>query len=414
MSLLMVVKPLLDAAGNVASNVAKGQGGDAGNSFQTLLKGQMTSRQPEKQVVSQASDSKKASTQTDPRNTSNENKPASEQAMQGEPVKEGKPAEVVISGKEGEKTTTAMTEDAAVLAQIMAAAAGAQIVPVEPAPANEAPELSAEIPDMLAAGADESGKHLLAATAGRVTGKDVPEEVADEPVAYEKLGVDAEKELKAADGKAPLEAVAPKTVANAAPAATASTAVPAQAVEPASTQPVQPQPFAAVQAQPVQHTQASPAPLADPAASRIVQQLGTPEWNQAIGQRVLWMVGQEQQSASLMLNPPELGPVRVVVSVSSNHASANFFSANPDVRHALEGSLPRLREMMEGAGIQLGQAQVGAENQGNQQSGQTASAFGGGVAGLSGESGDAGSMMPVTGASAPRVTATRGLVDTFA
>jgi flagellar hook-length control protein FliK len=164
-----------------------------------------------------------------------------------------------------------------------------------------------------------------------------------------------------------------------------------------------------------QQVQATPVAVeADPSASRIMQQLGTPEWSQAISQRVLWMVGQEQQSASLMLNPPDLGPVRVVVSISNNQASANFFSAHPDVRQALEGSLPRLREMLEGAGIQLGQAQVGAENAGSQQSGSFSYSDGrrvGATATATGE-GDSEGIVAVT--DAPVRPISRGLIDTFA
>lgn len=101
------------------------------------------------------------------------------------------------------------------------------------------------------------------------------------------------------------------------------------------------------------------------AAERLTPRVGTPAWDQALGQKVVWMVAGEQQSASLTLNPPDLGPLQVVLNVSNSQANATFIAAQPEVRQALEAALPKLREMLGEAGIQLGQASVnsGAPNQ---------------------------------------------------
>ena len=64
------------------------------------------------------------------------------------------------------------------------------------------------------------------------------------------------------------------------------------------------------------------------------------------------------QSASLTLNPPELGPLQVVIHVHNNMANATFISNSPDVRQALTDGLPSLREMMSQSGIELGQTNV--------------------------------------------------------
>lgn len=88
--------------------------------------------------------------------------------------------------------------------------------------------------------------------------------------------------------------------------------------------------------------------------------VGTPAWDQALGQKIIWMVGGSQQSASLTLNPPDLGPLQVVLNVSNEQASATFISAQPEVRQAIEAALPKLREMMGEAGIQLGQTNINA------------------------------------------------------
>ncbi|OWW18807.1 flagellar hook-length control protein FliK [Noviherbaspirillum denitrificans] len=119
---------------------------------------------------------------------------------------------------------------------------------------------------------------------------------------------------------------------------------------------VQLPPQAALQA--VQHQAAN-------ATEKLTPRVGTPAWDQALGQKVVWMVAGEQQSASLTLNPPDLGPLQVVLNVSNSQANATFIAAQPEVRQALEAALPKLRDMLGEAGIQLGQANVssGAPNQ---------------------------------------------------
>ena len=101
------------------------------------------------------------------------------------------------------------------------------------------------------------------------------------------------------------------------------------------------------------------------AAERLTPRVGTPAWDQALGQKVVWMVAGEQQSASLTLNPPDLGPLQVVLNVSNSQANATFIAAQPEVRQALEAAMPKLRDMLGEAGIQLGQASVnsGTPNQ---------------------------------------------------
>lgn len=97
------------------------------------------------------------------------------------------------------------------------------------------------------------------------------------------------------------------------------------------------------------------------ASPRLAPEVGTAAWGQALGEKVVWMATGTQQSATLTLNPPNLGPLQVVIDVSHDQASANFFAAQPEVRQAIEAALPRLREMMGEAGIQLGQANVSAD-----------------------------------------------------
>lgn len=88
--------------------------------------------------------------------------------------------------------------------------------------------------------------------------------------------------------------------------------------------------------------------------------IGSAGWDNALGQKVLWMVSNQQQVAELNLDPPDLGPLQVTLSLNNDQASATFISQHADVRQALEAALPRLKEMMAENGINLGDATVSA------------------------------------------------------
>lgn len=147
------------------------------------------------------------------------------------------------------------------------------------------------------------------------------------------------------------------------------------------------------------------------AATTLAPSVGTSAWNQALGEKIVWMAAGAQQTASLTLNPPHLGPLQVVLQVSNDQATASFFSAQPEVRQALEAAFPRLREMLDEAGIQLGQATVSADtphqNDGSDRQTQaSARPFGG--------ADDAGPAGLETLHAAPVRQSGRGLIDTFA
>jgi flagellar hook-length control protein FliK len=148
-----------------------------------------------------------------------------------------------------------------------------------------------------------------------------------------------------------------------------------------------------------------------PAADKLTPQVGTPAWDAALGQKVVWMAAGGQQSASLTLNPPDLGPLQVVLHVSNSHANATFISAQPEVRQALEAAMPRLREMLGDAGIQLGQANVGSGMPNQQQaSGESASRS----ASRDGTPATVGRDAALPPVRAERLSSGRGMVDTFA
>ncbi|MGZ8292538.1 MAG: flagellar hook-length control protein FliK [Telluria sp.] len=120
---------------------------------------------------------------------------------------------------------------------------------------------------------------------------------------------------------------------------------------------------------------AATAPLAGPAAQaslnmaqaatgiagdKIPARVGTPAWDNQISQKIVWMVAGKDQSATLTLNPPDLGPVQVVLNVTNDQASVAFSSGQLEVRQALENAMPKLREMLDESGIALGNATVDA------------------------------------------------------
>jgi flagellar hook-length control protein FliK len=173
-------------------------------------------------------------------------------------------------------------------------------------------------------------------------------------------------------------------------------------------------PVAAALAQPAMLEAAEAAAAAGESLSARV---GTSQWENQVGQKVVYMVGSEEQTASLTLNPPDLGPLQVVLSVSNDQASVTFSANQEEVRQALENALPRLREMMSESGIALGNASVNAGmpdgRQAQDQPAQSGRGFGRSpVRGVTGAgSVDDTAARPLTRTA---IIGDRGMVDTFA
>lgn len=104
-------------------------------------------------------------------------------------------------------------------------------------------------------------------------------------------------------------------------------------------------------------------PQVERAKLEVATPVHAPNWSSEVGQRVVWMARNNIQEAQLSVNPPQLGPIEITLSLQDNNASARFFSPHAEVREVLEQAMPRLREMLAGAGVQLGQSDVGAQSQ---------------------------------------------------
>jgi len=87
-------------------------------------------------------------------------------------------------------------------------------------------------------------------------------------------------------------------------------------------------------------------------------------WKSDFAQKVVWVATSQNQTAELTLTPPNMGSIEVSLHIDKDSATATatFASANAEVRETIETALPRLREMLAGIGIQLGQANVSAES----------------------------------------------------
>ncbi len=81
-------------------------------------------------------------------------------------------------------------------------------------------------------------------------------------------------------------------------------------------------------------------------------------WEQAMGERMVWMARNSIQQAKLQLNPRDMGPVEVRVSLNQDQASVHFVAQQAATRDALEQALPRLREMFQESGLNLAQSEV--------------------------------------------------------
>ncbi|WP_202843569.1 flagellar hook-length control protein FliK [Luteimonas saliphila] len=87
-------------------------------------------------------------------------------------------------------------------------------------------------------------------------------------------------------------------------------------------------------------------------------------FDDGFGQRIAWMADQRIGHAEIRLNPEQVGPIDVRVQLDGDQVRAEFHSAHAEVRQAIEASLPRLRELLGQHGLQLGQADVGQRQAG--------------------------------------------------
>jgi hypothetical protein len=106
---------------------------------------------------------------------------------------------------------------------------------------------------------------------------------------------------------------------------------------------------------------AKPTPLF---ATTIENPVMDESWGEAFQDRILWMAKGRIQNAEIRLNPAELGPIRVQVSVEDDAAMLQFTAQHGATREAIEQALPRLREMLSENGLTLADSSVNDSSDG--------------------------------------------------
>ena len=136
--------------------------------------------------------------------------------------------------------------------------------------------------------------------------------------------------------------------------------------------------------------------------------MGGEHFDADVAQGIEYMVEHKLQSARIRISPQQLGMIEVELRLDGDRVHANFSSAHADVRQALHDSLPRLRELLDANGLQMGQAAVGQGSSGPGTDGRDgqrpATAMGHGATDTE----------PSPAAAAPQVWRHNRLLDTYA
>lgn len=135
--------------------------------------------------------------------------------------------------------------------------------------------------------------------------------------------------------------------------------------------------------------------------------LHEPGWGEELSERVAVHLAQGGRSAELRVNPADLGPVEMRVSVDRDRTVVSFVSHDSAVREAIQDAMPRLRDALGAQGLQLVEARVGADAG----SGQHYR----GNAGLTPDTGGRPQLdEPMEQVPEPRIVRGGGLLDTYA
>lgn len=154
----------------------------------------------------------------------------------------------------------------------------------------------------------------------------------------------------------------------------------------------------------------SPAVAATPSAAdlqakydAVAEKLG-----EAVGQRMQAQIQRGHWQVSLRLHPQELGSIDVQLSMRGGDLVAQFQATQQMTRDMLQDQMPRLREMLAGAGIDVASADVGSQAGGRSGGNSTPSQAGTNAAATSSNV-DAGSATLDGRGSAPVSTGRDGL-----
>jgi flagellar hook-length control protein FliK len=115
-------------------------------------------------------------------------------------------------------------------------------------------------------------------------------------------------------------------------------------------------------------TGSAPTASANSNQPAISQYVGNSQWGEALGDKLTWMHHQNVPSAEIRLNPEHLGPLTVKIDVQHDQTNISFTTQHQAVKEAIESALPKLREMLGGQQLSLGDVNVSQQNAEQQQS----------------------------------------------
>jgi len=92
-----------------------------------------------------------------------------------------------------------------------------------------------------------------------------------------------------------------------------------------------------------------------------------PDGQQQMVDRVRWMINGRNGAAEIRLDPPELGAMQVRINMSGDSAAVSFIVQSQQAKDVLDMAVPKLRELFDDQGIELGQSSVQQESSGNGQ-----------------------------------------------
>jgi len=105
----------------------------------------------------------------------------------------------------------------------------------------------------------------------------------------------------------------------------------------------------------------TPAPSSPTTAPFPAPDLHADNFSDTLSSHIHWLAEQKIGHAHLQLHPQEMGQVEVRLKLDGDQLHADFISAQPEVRQALEHGLPRLRDLLSEHGLHLAQTDVGQQ-----------------------------------------------------
>lgn len=100
------------------------------------------------------------------------------------------------------------------------------------------------------------------------------------------------------------------------------------------------------------------------ASLAIPQRVDSEFWPQELSGRVMMMVGAKLTEAKVNVNPVNLGPIEINISVDAGSVNASFSVSNNQVAEAIRASLGELRQAVETGGMLMGNVSVSVSSAG--------------------------------------------------